>query len=77
MRPLILLVFLAGCAPEGFPDDPVFSDADSLEMPQIAPIEPILDSAALPDRTAETQAELTDRGGDLRGRADALRTQPQ
>ena len=77
MRTVFLLAILAGCAPEGFPEDPVFSSPDTLETPQIDPIEPILEQAALPDRADGAEAELGTRGTDLRSRADALRTAPQ
>ena len=75
MRTALVFLFLVGCAPEGFPEDPVFAEAESPAPPQIAPIDPILAQAATPNLTAETEAELQERGATLRARADALRTE--
>lgn len=77
MRKIIVFIALSACAPEGFPDDPVFSDPAGLEMPRIAPMDPIVDAAGQPNATEGAEAELQARGGALRSRADALRAQPR
>lgn len=75
MRKAFVFLLLAACAPEGFPNDPVFSDPATLENPGIAPLDPILARANEENATANTEEELQARGDSLRSRADALRAQ--
>ena len=58
MRKAIVFLLLAACAPEGFPDDPVFSDPATLENPGIAPLDPILARANEENATENTEEEL-------------------
>ena len=69
-----LAALLAGCAPEGFPDDALFADAPDLPAQRLEPIDPVLADPADDARTGPARAELSDRGADLRARAEALRT---
>ncbi|QIE42201.1 hypothetical protein [Meridianimarinicoccus aquatilis] len=75
MRKAIVFLLLAACAPEGFPDDPVFSDPATLENPGIAPLDPILARANEENATENTEEELQARGESLRSRAEAVREQ--
>jgi len=64
---------LAACAPEGFPDEPVFAEGETFEIPSLQPIDPILRDAASGNRAAEAEADLTARGDALRQRAESVR----
>lgn len=69
------LCLLAGCAPPGFPEDPLFSDLGDLEVQQLDPIDPVVETA--PDETATEEARdaVLESGEDLRRRARRLRRQ--
>jgi len=74
---LAALPLLVACAPPDFPQDRIFAGDGTRTVPQLEPVQPILDAAAREDGAGDATAELQDRGARLRRRADALRQAPR
>ncbi len=71
---LTLGAALAACAPPDFPEEPLFSNPDELDAPELIPLGVDIAEAQIEGETGAAQEELAARGADLRDRADALRT---
>ncbi|QDY68862.1 hypothetical protein [Qingshengfaniella alkalisoli] len=69
------ILSLTGCAPQGFPENPLLTVDESLAYPRIEPLEALPQPPELPSDPSDPDPDLQARGDALRTRADAIRRQ--